>query len=218
MRASALNPSEFRFLADTDRCYHYGEYTSGGGYKASDTNRQILNLKKKPSASDYELQHKARAVVYWGKVILTSTGLNLESCSRTVTFVPMPCSKPADHPDYDDRMSRVMRYVSKQTPNGLDVRELLVQTIARQAQHSGPRSEPGDIAASLSINQELLIPPIRSTIIVVDDVITRGASFAAAKSLLEDVPGVQQVYGLFLAKTVHPPIEWPVDPIDDLLA
>lgn len=207
MRLSALNPNDFRYLAPTDSCAHYGEYTAGGGFCASETNQQIFNLKKSPTAPAAQLQWKTRAIAYWGDVILNSAGLDLDKCARDVTFVPIPCSKPLGHPEYDDRMLRVLTHVSQRRA-GIDVRPLLTQTAARDAQHQGNRSDPAGIAATLGVDQRFLIPPLRPILIVVDDVITRGASFAAAKGILVGLPGVQAVHGMFLAKTIHPPLDW----------
>lgn len=208
MRLSILDPSDFKFLSTEDSCAHYGEYTSGGGFGASETNQQIINLKKSPTASAAQLHWKARAISYWGQVILTSAGLNLDVCATEVTFVPIPCSKPTGHPEYDDRMLQVMTYVA-QRKQGIDVRPLLTQSVVRDAQHQGNRSDPAGLAATLQLNMAYLQPPLRPYVIVVDDVITRGASFAAAKSIISGLPGVRVVHGMFLAKTVHAPIEWP---------
>lgn len=217
MRLSILDPADFKFLSGDDSCAHYGEYTSGGGFGASETNQQIFNLKKSPTASAAQLHWKLRAVSYWGEVILTSAGLNLDVCATDVTFVPIPCSKPVGHPEYDDRMLQVMRYVAQRKP-GIDVRPLLVQSAVRDAQHHGNRSDPTGLAATLQLDRAYLQAPLRPYVIVVDDVITRGASFAAAKSVLSGLPGVQAIHGMFLAKTVHAPIEWPdLDDDEDAL-
>lgn len=216
MRLSSLDPADFKYLTADDSCAHYGEYTAGGGFGASETNQQIFNLKKSPTVPPTQLRWKTRAVAYWGDVILTSAGLKWDVCSTDVTFVPIPCSKPIGHEEYDDRMLQVLNYVA-QRKAGIDVRPLLVQMEARDAQHHGNRSDPDGIAATLQVDQGWLRQPLRSTIVVVDDVITRGASFAAAKRLLSGLPGVNEVYGMFLAKTVHTPIEWPDENLDDAL-
>ncbi len=216
MRLSALDCTHFRFLTPADSCAHYGDYTAGGGFRASETNQQILNLKKGPTASQAELRWKTRAVAYWGDVILNSAGLDLDRCARDVTFVPIPCSKPQGHPEYDDRMFRVMTHVSQRRA-GIDVRPLLRQTAARDAQHQGNRSDPAGIASTLSVDQRCLALPLRPIIIVVDDVITRGASFAAAKGILSQLNGVQAVHGMFLARTIRPPVEWDFEDLTDAL-
>lgn len=216
MRLSALNYQDFRYLTQEDSCAHYGEYTAGGGFQASETNQQILNLKKSPTAPAAQLQWKTRAVDYWGNVILNSAGLDLDRCARDVTFVPIPCSKPQGHPEYDDRMLRVMTHVA-QRKAGIDVRPLLLQTAIRDAQHHGNRSDPAGIAATLGVDRSCLTVPLRPILIIVDDVITRGASFAAAKGILRGLTGVQAVHGMFLARTIHPPAEWDFEDLNDAL-
>ncbi|MOA17160.1 hypothetical protein D3C78_1374060 [compost metagenome] len=76
---------------------------------------------------------------------------------------------------------------------------------------------PAEIAALLRVDQGQLLAPLKPTVIIVDDVITRGASFAAAKQHLVGLPGVQSVVGIFLAKTIHLPDESWVSQLDDLL-
>ncbi|MBV7552008.1 hypothetical protein KW841_06550 [Pseudomonas sp. PDM28] len=215
IRLSVLDPIDFKYLSADDKCFHYGEYTAGGGYGASDTNQQIHNLKKSPNSPEAQLRWKRRAVVYWGEAILNSN-LKLDVCSTEVTFIPLPCSKPIGHPEYDDRMVQVLSYIAQKQP-GLDIRQVLVQAQPRDAQHFGCRSTPEGLAETLQIDQSCLVQPLRPIVLVVDDVITRGASFAAAKKLLTALPGVQSVQGLFLAKTIHPPIEWPQDDDSDAL-
>lgn len=209
-RLTKLDNDEFKYLADEDQCYHYGEYTSGGGFQASTTNQQIWNLKHKPTAADGPLYWKGKAVEYWAKMIADT--LDLKAVAANTTFVPMPCSKPAGHPEYDDRMLRVLNKLRTTAP-ALDIRSMLVQTHLRASQHEGLRQSPAELRKSLAIDPLTLTVPLKPYVVIVDDVITLGASYAAAKSLMTTVPGVKQVIGIFLAKTVWPPSE-----LDDFLA
>lgn len=205
-----LDNDYYRYLSDTDKCYHYGEYTSGGGFRKSETNRQILNLKKKPTCPDGELYYKRIAIDYWGRIIAGSLDLKADS---PVTFVPMPCSKPFGHPEFDDRMLKVLQSMARNKPP-IDIRPMLVQTALRQSQHEGGgRLTPAQLLQTMAIDPSQIFLPARATVIIVDDVITMGASFNAAKSLIQQVAGVQHVIGVFLAKTV-----WPPDEFDDFLA
>ncbi|WP_432592820.1 hypothetical protein [Stenotrophomonas maltophilia] len=206
MRLLILEPRYYTHLATGDQCWHYGEYTSEGGYQASDTNQKILNLKKKPTVSEGQLFYKNQAIEYWGQTLA-----RVITPSRTIgthTFVPMPGSKPVGHPDYDDRMLRVLRRMAQGVQN-VDIRPLLVQTAERDAQHHGHRLTPDELCETLAVDDRLLNPPLAPTLVVVDDVITMGASFAAAKRLLIGLPNVSAVMGIFLAKTVRPPPAFP---------
>ncbi|WP_162887627.1 phosphoribosyltransferase [Stenotrophomonas sp. G4] len=188
-------------MATADRCWHYGEYTSEGGYAASDTNQRILNLKKKPTVSDGQLYYKRQAIEYWGSTL--AKAINVRQTVGSHTFVPMPGSKPVGHAEYDDRMLKVLTRMALGVPN-VDIRQLLIQTEARDSQHSGSRLTPAELCETLTVDHSLIPPPVARTIVVVDDVITMGASFAAAKSLLVGLPNVAEVVGIFLAKTIRP--------------
>lgn len=206
MRLTKLDPVDFTYLASDDLCLHIGEYTARGGYHASETNQQIINLKKRPNVPDAQLRWKAKAIKYWGRKVAESN-LNWDVCLGSVTFVPLPCSKPAGHELHDDRMLDVLKVVARLRP-GIDVRPVLYQSLEREAQHEGNRLSPDDIEFTLGIDRAHLAHPLKQTVILVDDVITRGASFSAAKSLISPLPGVVSVMGLFLAKTVHPPVNF----------
>lgn len=141
-----------------------------------------------------------------------AAGLAINADSQ-VTFVPMPCSKPAGHSEYDDRMLKVLQFMARSKPP-LDIRPILMQTALRPSQHEGGgRQTPDQLLETLAIDPTQVLYPPRATVIVVDDVITMGASFNAAKSLLQGLPGVNEVAGIFLAKTVWPPCE-----LDDFLS
>ncbi|OFS95168.1 hypothetical protein HMPREF3113_06055 [Stenotrophomonas sp. HMSC10F06] len=207
MRLQILETRYYTHLATGDKCWHYGEYTSEGGYQASDTNQKILNLKKKPTVSEGQLYYKNQAIDYWGRTL--ASVINLDQTVGLRTFVPMPGSKPAGHADYDDRMLRVLKRMALGAPN-VDIRPLLVQTAERDAQHHGHRLTPDELRETLAVDNSLLQPPLARSVVVVDDVITMGASFAAAKQLLIGLPNVSEVVGIFLAKTVWPAPSFPV--------
>lgn len=200
-RLQQLEPAGYQWLGAEDLCWHYGDYTSGGGYQASDTNHWISNLKKKPSAPAGELYWKSQAVTYWGNLLRSL--LPPDRTQNLITFVPVPGSKPRGHVDYDERMLRVLRHMALGYPN-LDVRPLLVQTREREPQHHGSRLSPTELLQTLAVDQGQLGSPLKKVVFVVDDVITQGSSFNAAKSLITPLSGVEQVRGLFLAKTVWP--------------
>jgi hypothetical protein len=208
-RLTKLDNDDYKYLADSDLCYHYGEYTSGGGFQASDTNQQIWNLKIKPTAADGPLYWKGKAVDYWAKMIYDT--LDLDAVANNTTFVPMPCSKPANHPEYDDRMLRVLNRLLRRNP-ALDIRPLLVQTQLRVSQHEGPRQSPQQLKQTLALDNIFLTSPIKPNVVVLDDVITLGASFNSAKGMIGTIPGVHQVVGIFLAKTV-----WPLSELDEFI-
>jgi hypothetical protein len=201
IRLQSLDPKSYKWLEAGDECWHYGEYTADGGYQASETNRWIGNLKKKPTSPSNQLYWKNQAILYWGNVLRQL--MPPEKTQDVVTFVPMPGSKPFGHADYDDRMLQVLRQMAIGYPN-IDIRPVLIQTAERQPQHHGSRYTPDELLETLAVDPAQLAKPLRSIVFVVDDVITMGASFAAAKSLLVGKPNASKVRGVFLAKTVWP--------------
>jgi hypothetical protein len=202
MRLQRIDSSQYGKLDASDECYHLGEYTAYGGYKASDTNQQIFNLQKKPSVATAQLRWKEHAIAYWGDRLATVLGL--ETVAAEFTLIPAPPSKPPGAVDYDDRILRVLQRL-KIHRNDLDIRPLLFTPVERQSQHAGGRLSVADLQASLAIDRAHLATPLRPKIIVVDDVFTQGGTFKAMKNILLAVPGVQSVTGVFLAKTVWPP-------------
>lgn len=108
-------------------------------------------------------------------------------------------------------------HVKNAHPN-VDVRPLLYQKQDRDPQHTtGRRAEPDEIYKLLGLDERYLTLVPKRNIILLDDVITRGASFAAAKRLLQERIEYSRVFGIFLAKTVHPPIELDLPGLDELL-
>jgi hypothetical protein len=209
LRFQKIDPPQCPFLEADDYCAYLGEYTAGGGWQASETNRRIHNLHKRPGSSPHELWHKGQAVEYWGRCL--AEALSSLDLSHT-SFVAFPCSKPVGHDEYDNRMDRVLDAAKRRLP-AIDIRQALIQKQIRESQHTSSRASPEEIAACLAFNPRCL--PLRPNICIVDDVITRGASFAAAKILLLNKHGVRRVAGLMLAKTVRPAIDFSGLFIDD---
>src|SRR5262245_40972737 len=96
IRPERLTRIEHARLAEADACWHIGEYTAHGGYKASETNQRIHNLKKPPNAGAGELYWKAQAIDYWGAELRRL--VNLDVLAERATLVPAPPSKLPTNP------------------------------------------------------------------------------------------------------------------------
>jgi hypothetical protein len=203
MRLSEIDDSsrgDHTRLRDDDKCLFMYEYTSGRDYSFSATNNLINNLKKKPTASVAQLRYKAGAIDQCATALREA--LNPEWLN-VATVVPIPGSKSADHPDFDNRMERVARLIRP----GLDVRNLIIQGQSTAAAHEvslGDRVTVEELVELYGINEALAAPPPR-TIGILDDVLTAGTHYRAMRIVLNRrFPGVP-ITGLFIARRVFPP-------------
>jgi hypothetical protein len=184
------------YLAEGDECYFIGEYTAGRGFSYSSTNQFIYNLKKsveRRGLADWVWKDRAIQQGAWS----LRDSLN-PAFLASATFVPVPPSKIASDPLYDDRMTRVLSSLGP----GVDVRELVVQSEGMHDAHTASvRPGPSDLYRNYEIDETLAEPtPVR--IAVVDDVLTTGAHFKAMEMILGDAFHGVPVIGLFLARRV----------------
>lgn len=195
-RIDDLTRRDHRYLTEEDDCYFIGEYTARRGYAYSETNHLILNFKKSPDRRGRpEWRYKEEAIRRAAAAFRTA--LAPDRVDRW-TFVPIPPSKARGHPLHDDRITRMLRAIRRDSP--LDVRELIVQDESVDASHGGgARPGPGRIGTLYRIDERSAAPPPDGAIIV-DDVLTTGAHFRAAKSVLSARFPKAPVLGLFIAR------------------
>ena len=112
--------------------------------------------------------------------------------------MPIPPSKARDDPLYDDRLTRMLRAIRPAPP--LDIRELIIQTQSTEAAHGRDiRPRPEEIEALYRLD-EALTEPMPRIVALVDDLLTTGAHFRAAKSVIStQFPDVATI-GLFIAR------------------
>jgi predicted amidophosphoribosyltransferase len=181
------------FLTDEDECYYFGNYSPGKSFKHSETNQTIFNLKKPMSAKGkHEWKYKTQSIDKIGKNIAANL---TRALLPDVVLVPIPPSKPPSHPEFDDRIERVVNFAAPF--QGANVLRTLV---ARDPMHNGQNQRSVEsIYQSLEFveNPETLI---RGVCILVDDVLTTGASFRACKQKLLELDGVNRVIGFFGAR------------------
>ncbi len=194
-----LTRPHHRHLRDDDECYYTAEYTARGGYAYSATNDVVLNFKKEVSRRhlpDYKYKEAAIRTA----ALELRQGLNPEYLD-IATLVPIPPSKARSDPDYDDRILRIIRTMVE--GRSADVRELIVQTGSLIAYHTGALRSPDVLAEHYAIDDSCSRPEPRA-IALFDDVLTTGAHFRAASSVLrERYPNVP-IVGIFYARCVPP--------------
>lgn len=197
-RIDDLTRRDHWHLTPEDRCFFFGEYTARAGYAFSETNNLILNFKKSPEKRGLpEWRYKGEAI---RKVAGMYRDALPEEWLRTVTLVPIPPSKAKDDPLYDDRMLRMLEMLGR----GLDVdiRELILQHESMAAVHeSENRPSPDELIRNYYID-ETVAEPLPKAVALFDDLLTAGAHFKAAQSVIETrYPGVPTA-GIFIARRV----------------
>ena len=190
-----IRPDHWHLTA-ADVCYFIGEYTAYQGFAHSHTNRLIFNFKKTMDRRGRpEWRYKDQAIQTAAAAFRRA--LAPKDLDR-LTFVPVPPSKAKGDPLYDDRLTRMLGAIRPSPP--LDIREVIVQTASTDPVHvRDVRPAPEEIQALYRID-ETLTGPLREIIAVVDDILTTGAHFRAAKAVLSARFPEAAIIGLFIAR------------------
>lgn len=211
----ATNRDAHSYLVEDDRCLFFGEYFAHQGYEGGYTNNLILNFKIKPSAlqkNPARRKYKTGAIREVAECLRNVAGAN----AAKYTWVPVPPSKAAGDPDYDDRLERTLRAAFDVSV--VDIRNVLRQTESTEADHlAGDRLTPEQLSAILDVDTAALAAaPIRERgVILFDDVLTTGKHFKCCKDQLTDRLGNVPVTGLFIARRVPPDVSIEFDVILD---
>jgi hypothetical protein len=193
-----LTRPDHSWLDPTDQCLFLGEYTARKGSSFSATNQTVLNFKKSVDRRGRaEWCYKERAIADVAQAFGAAIDV---SWLTATTLVPIPPSKAKGHPLHDDRMVRMLRAIPAACP--LDIRELIIQQQSMEAAHNADvRPTPEDIAACYCID-ETLAKPKPNTITLLDDVMTTGAHYVAARRVLASRFSEVTIVGLFIARRV----------------
>ena len=185
-------------LRESDVCYYIGEYTSHEDYAYSRTNQLIHNLKKSMDRRGRsEWRYKARAIEEAARAFQSAIP---DELLDQLTFVPIPPSKSKAHSLYDDRITRMLHLVRPQA--SLDLRELIIQAESTEAAHAiDSRPSPETIEANYRLDTSLIEPKPKA-LVLVDDILTTGAHFRAAKTVLERRFPSMPIMGMFIARRV----------------
>jgi predicted amidophosphoribosyltransferase len=187
-------------LDSDDICHYWREYTSGTSYDHSETNQLIRNFQISVLES-HRKHHKELAIQQLSKEFIHV--IPKESTYELCTFVPIPPSKPCEHPEYDNRLIKLLEEVGRLKNIQVDIRPLIIQTTeTKPSKANEQRLSINALLQIYELNQKLL-SPIPKGIIVFDDVLTKGTHFKAAKKLLQDTYSNIPVIGLFIAQAVY---------------
>ncbi|MGD0838870.1 MAG: hypothetical protein ABSB49_19725 [Polyangia bacterium] len=194
-----LTRPEHIYLAQDDVCYYLREYTPRVGFCHSDTNSIVQNFKKPVDRRNRpEWAYKEQSVL---QIALELRQSFSPKWLRAATLVPMPPSASKDDPRYDDRLVRVLRAIRVEA--NCDVRELLVQTGSTEPDHNAGearhRLTPDEREEIFAVDPAL-VSPAPAQIGVVDDVLTNGSHFVAAKRVLRRQFPHAPIIGIFFAR------------------
>jgi len=194
----STNSTIQKFLTANDKCYFMGDFTLGSGYNCDADNSYnsfILNLKKKPT--DPYQRYKISAMQKATSCL--KAALKLSHFVSDITLVPMPSSKADEDALYDDRMLQVLLDLRQYNPK-LSIEDILHTPVSRDSLHDGGQRDPDILEIKFSMRDSS--PPLNNTILLVDDVITSGASFIACKRIIQRKYPDKSVKGLFLSRAV----------------
>lgn len=187
-----------RYLGSKDRCLYAMDYTAGGGFQASPANSQIFNLKKAPALRDTDTlqwSYKLQAIRSFARDLLQV----FDEGSR-YAIAAIPTSKSTDDAEYDSRLDDVISRVKSHRPDDIIVMNPLVCAKSHKPKHlTGREMTPDEVYSHLGW-RGFAKPP--SSIILIDDVITHGAHFAACKRMIQENHPHTNVRGVFWAKTI----------------
>lgn len=206
LKIDPSNIGDHFYLKDEHECYFFYEYTARQGYAYSPGNQFVLNLKKSVLLRGTPQYHYKEQNITRAGIMLHNVLKHAPNVLPNTTVCPIPPSKTTTNPEYDDRITRIVAAACHNT--AAEARELIVQTHSYESSHtqaSGARKKPDELEAIY----QLVAPAPRPVVILVDDVLTTGAHFVAARNVILAQHPKTQVIGMFLARRVLP------NPFDD---
>jgi len=209
LKIDESNRSAHYYIEEAHECFFFHEYTARKGYGHSAGNQLVINLKKSVLLKGQpQYRHKVQAIGECASMLRTAFD-KAAWLYKEATIAPLPPSKVPTHPEYDDRMAQIVRRACD--ARGADVRQLVMQAQSYEASHTradGLRMKPHDLEAIYTLHAD----PPRDTVILIDDVLTTGAHFVAARNVIRAQYPEARVIGMFIARRV------PSNPFEDFEA
>lgn len=186
------------YLAEEDCCFFLGEYVPYVGPGYSEVNQLVYNFKKSPERKNRpEYNYKKEAIRRIAQMFQESLPIEW---LMTLTLVPIPPSKTKNDPLHDTRILDMLYMLQTRIGLKLDIRELIIQTESTPASHeSDERPSPKELMGNWLINNEVAEPRPKK-IALFDDLITTGAHFKAAQTIIKKRYDGVFVGGIFFAR------------------
>lgn len=198
------------YLNSGDVCFYYSVRTPGG-YSQSSANSRIDNFKKSPE------KYRDNTAV-WKYKLAAIDGFADNVCDLLCTdsfqgfigryqpayLTAMPTSKPKSDPYYDTRIEDLCRIVCGSIPGLSFASPFDSKTRITPAHEGGPRNVE-TIQANLLFDGFFNRP---GSVILVDDVLTKGTHFAACKDMILKRYPETPVVGIFLALHKSDYVDW----------
>lgn len=184
-----------KYLTDDDICVYAREHTDGG-YEASHSNQMLFNYKKPLVCKDTgQWYYKIHSIA------LFATELSRLKFPTNSVLIPAPTSKPRSSVLFDSRIDDSINELIKYRPD-LKLQHILDMSEEIRSAHSegGPR-DPAIIEQYITVSNFKGID-IPDKVFIIDDIITTGGHFKAAKNaILKRFPDMN-VVGVFWAKHI----------------
>lgn len=204
-------------LTQDDLCYYYlirdGRGWDDGPH--ADANQLIFNFKHDPqryAANSRPMYYKKRAIRTLAGHVISFFIAQMDALGdKKVCIVPIPTSKPRSSQGYDARLDDLCRIVEKNVP-WVSYLPLLdtKRDIGKSHKQSGSR-DPVVLAQNM-VCGEIPRSDTGRCVVLVDDVLTSGAHYAACKQVIQDKFPDVDIVGLFLSVHVNEdrgePLDW----------
>lgn len=173
------------------------QYASRAAFPQAETVSLIRNFKIPAKATPEQLAQKQSAIKRFANELVQ---LLKKQVAWYLTWIPP--SLPKGAAGYDDRLEQVARLVAARCP-GIKMHEFFVRTAATGPLHkSRGIREPNAIRADWNFTPPNGFIPGVDRILVLDDVVTTGASMRAAFDIIQSALGEStQVMGIAWAMT-----------------
>lgn len=183
------------YLSESDYCVYAREHTDGG-YEASHSNQMLFNYKKPLVYKDMpQWKYKIHSIN------LFASELHYLKFPKDSVLIPAPTSKPRSSKLFDSRIDDSIRSLIEYRDD-LICQPILDVSQEMLSSHSegGPR-DPAIIEQYITVSNFTGID-IPDKVFIIDDIITTGGHFKAAKNaILKHFPQIN-VIGVFWAKHI----------------